>query len=224
MYKIKNLIPRKRPKELIRTETNTEEQVFLCPHCLRKYTVSVVNIINYEGIINRAEEGLVLRGRYFCKYCKDYAFQVDPMILPSVKRLISYGIQTISSCSGHPEKFSDTAFEYEDGILGVDGIGEYNSYGACISMLPPRDEENAARFIRDFEYLKEFYSTSNGEAIFLTPDGHSKMYFIVCPVTDVKEFRRAGFEKRRSMILSANNRMDTATTLLVKQLKKVIIA
>lgn len=222
MHKIKNLLPLKRPHEKIRMEVAATDKYYLCPDCLEVFHATLVTNVVYDHVVDRSMEGVVARSRYFCPACRDYAFEVDPLIISSVRRLLAYGVITISSCSGHWEKFRDVAFDHEDGLLGVDGVGDYCTYGACISMHPPEDEKNKKRFKYNFDKLKEKYKDNEEVAIFLNPDNFSANHFIICPVSDVREFRKSGLDNREGMIIRANSNMDKVTRELVKGLDEVI--
>lgn len=212
MYKSSNLQPVKRPREIIKMENNSKEYFFLCPECFTVYHADVGYSIFYDEYIDRSKEGLVMRPGYFCEKCGDYAFQVDERIINSVKRLLQIGVNTKSSCSGHPEKFSDCAFTYEDGLLGLDN--DECTYGACISMSPPDTNEDI--FNKVFEEMKCIYEYSS-KAIFIEPNEQSRLHFIICPVTDVKDFRKAGLIRRTMMIDKANQNMDDITKEFVNK-------
>lgn len=219
MYR-SNLQPIKRPQEIIKMENTATEYSFLCPHCLNVYHAEVGYSIFYDEYIDRSKEGLVMRPSYFCKKCGDYAFQVDERIIESVRRLLQAGIETISSCSGHPEKFRDCAFSYESGLLGLSHDTDECTYGACISMIHPSDFRNQREiFHKVFQELAAKYDNSP-TAIFLKLDDNSPLHFIICPVMDVKDFRKAGLTRRTMMIDKANQHMDEVTREFVSKYLK----
>lgn len=222
MYKSSTIEPIKRPQEIIKMENTATEYFFLCPECLNVYHAEVGYSIFYDEYIDRSKEGLVMRSSYFCEKCGDYAFQIDERIIDSVRRLIQIGVNTRSSCSGHPEKFRDCAFSYEDGMLGLGNNHvdpDERTYGACISMSPPN--ENADIFAKVFKTMKEIY-TDSPKAIFLEPGEISKLYFIICPVMDVKDFRKAGLPRRTMMIDKANQNMNEITKEFVDKFVRAV--
>lgn len=205
--------PLKRPHEYLDHEINYDEIWFLCPHCKRIYKVNVSSTITYPEEIDRSKEGLVLTARYFCAECGDYAFQIDPPIAESVKKLMEAGIHTHSSCSGHVEKYGPTSFSYEGGALGIDK--DVIAYGPCISMSPDISDDYTAHVFREvFKTLKK----SHKEMILLDPDEDvSPLYFFIAPVLDPKEFRRCGDIRRAKMLEEAQCRMSTFVTIFISK-------
>ena len=228
MYKLskKHFTLIRRPKEIINMENRTHTFKFLCPQCLSVYSVDTGISIFYDKPIDRSKEGVVIRPKYLCPKCKDYAFEIDEKIVDTVRYLIDRGIVTFSSCSGHPEKFNQFSFEYEDNILGLPN--DEITHGAIVSILPDdhmyEDETQQQifeiAFNTAFKKMQEKYNNT-GRAIFLTPDDNSPLYFIIGPVSDIKDFRRAGYNRRDVMLDNANKHLFDAVKDFCKTILKV---
>ena len=213
--------PVRRPNEFISTECRIRELIFLCPHCNKEYHVTVSDSIFYDRPIDRSLEGLVLTYRYFCKDCGDYAFQIDTPIVDSVKLLRQHGIHTISSCSGHAEKFTDRAFMYEGDALYISD--NEITYGPCISIAPfnvmPNAYGDESKEYKAFDFT--FNTIKDNNIILLDPKADNiGNYFFIAPVADVKEFRRAGESRRTIMLNSANYHMHTFVKRFCHEYKK----
>ena len=204
--------PLKRPRDYMNHEVMYKECWFICPHCLRTYKANISTTITYSTEIDRSQEGVVTTQKYFCSICGDYAFEVDQAIADPVLKLLTIGIQTYSSCSGHVEKFGKTSFSYEQGALGINK--DYITYGPCISMLPAKDKISNQAFKNVFKKLKETHK----EMILLDPEEEiSPLYFFIAPVLDAKEYRKCGDSRRQIMLEEAQCRMSTFVTIFVSK-------
>lgn len=191
--------PLKRPPHCIMHEAVVEDKYYLCPLCLKTYHAQVAKVIGYDEMIDRSQEGVVTRTSYFCKDCGDYAFEVDIKIKDAVTLLLQHGIKTVSSCSGHVEKYDQFSFGYEGGALYASE--DCITYGACISMEGADTEEN------DELFKSIFHSIPHPDILLYDPDETSNLYFMIAPVYDAKEFRKCGDVRRGKMLADANKRM-----------------
>lgn len=209
--------PIKRPSQIINNEVSCNTKYYLCPHCLTLYSAKIFVGIDYTADIDRSREGVVVRSNYFCGKCGDYAFEVDEHIATPVINLLKHKINTVSSCSGHANKFDDCSFMYEGGALGI-GDTEI-AYGPCISMYPDKEDESA--FVAAFNKLKK--TTTN--MILLYPNKDSDLYFFIAPVPDPKDFRRSGDARRAVKLQEAQYRMiefvDKFCTVFEKEKKRL---
>lgn len=209
MSHLMKALPIRRPSEMLKSECSIRTIHYLCPHCNKVYTSEVSTSIFYDKIIDRAEEGIVVTTKYFCRNCGDYAFEIDEEIIPAVSLLRSLKINTVSSCSGHAEKFGQRSFHFEGGALAINDQNDedYITYGPCISMLPPKNNEIAYFAFKDTFERFQGTSLSKHNVMLCSPDGFVQRYFFIAPVYDAKEFRRAGIQRREIMLKCANKHM-----------------
>lgn len=207
-------MPLKRPHDYLDHEHRDGHRLYLCPNCNTLYQAYVNVGICYPNEIDRSREGIVVRTEYWCCNCHDYAFEVDPQIAKTVQLLIKHGITTISSCSGHAEKYDQCCFEQEWCLGGT--TEDTITYGACISMIEPDTEDEVIAFTESFSHFKE----KNKHSMMLIHDDANKPFFFIAPVLDVKEFRKCGDIRRQKFIDNCNERMYAFVEEFVKYYEK----
>lgn len=207
-------MPLKRPHDYLNHEHRDGHRLYLCPNCNTLYQAYVNVGICYPNEIDRSREGIVVRTEYWCYNCHDYAFEVDPQIAKTVQLLIKHGITTISSCSGHAEKYDQCCFEQEWCLGGT--TEDTITYGACISMIEPDKEDEVIAFTESFSHFQE----KNKHSMMLIHDDANKPFFFIAPVLDVKEFRKCGDIRRQKFIDNCNERMYAFVEEFIKYYEK----
>lgn len=84
-------------------EANTKEAYFVCPSCNKSFHATISTVVAYsKPIKDNLNEGVIFIPRYICPDCYDIAFEVDKEMVELVKKCRSAGIETFTSCAGHP--------------------------------------------------------------------------------------------------------------------------
>lgn len=204
-----------RPEELIMTEKREYTQYYICPSCHKIYKAKISRTTTYEDVIDRSQEGVVVTSNYWCKDCHDYAFEVDTLIANSVKMLLDNGINTVSSCSGHPEIFGDTDFVMES-MHCFSGAGEEDPdlyYGNCIAIY--LDDDTDKNLLDAFSELREKYE--HHDRIFvIPPDEYSPNWFLMVKVNmSIERYRKSSKAVREIALEKINQEMEHLCSELV---------
>lgn len=205
----------RRPEELIMTEKREYTQYYICPSCHKIYKAKISRTTTYDDIIDRSQEGVVFSTNYWCKDCHDYAFEVDALIVNSIKMLLDNGINTVSCCSGHPEIFGDTDFVME-GMHCFSGAGDENPdlyYGNCIAIY--LDDDTDKNLLDAFSELREKYE--HHDRIFvIPPDEYSPNWFLMVKVNmSIERYRKSSKAVREIALEKINQEMEHLCSELV---------